>query len=84
MKRIKIYEKAGVNRIFIPYITKGKDLKKVAVSTNLYTINTLTYFDVKRMSMGLFGYNSLMEEFKKFIVTLLRKQSYDSLFVGRK
>lgn len=90
LKRIQIYEKAGVDGIFVPCIESEKDITKVVESTdlpvNVMTMPTLSDFNVlkelgvKRISMGPFVYNSIMEAFEHTISTILRQQSFNCLF----
>jgi len=90
LKRIKLYEEAGADGIFVPCITDEEDIKLVAESTNLPVnvmtmpdlpvFSVLTELGVKRISMGPFVYNNLMEEFEKNISTIMQNQSFNSLF----
>jgi len=90
LKRIKLYEEAGADGIFVPCITKEADIKLVAESTDL-PVNVMTMPDlpdfsiltklgVKRISMGPFVYNNLMEKFEKTIAAIMQNQSFNSLF----
>ena len=90
IKRIKIYEKNGVDGIFIPCITSITDIKQVVNSTNL-PINVMTMpnlpnfkslqeFGVKRNSMGSFIYNQLSKHFKEILQNIEDDQSFNCLF----
>jgi len=90
LKRIKIYEKAGADGIFVPCIVSGEDIKQVVESTNLPVnvmtmpglpdFNVLTKLGVKRISMGPFVYKNLVETFKHTISTMQQEQSFNCLF----
>ncbi len=92
LKRIKVYEQAGVDGVFVPCIVSEKNIKQVVESTNLPVnvmtmpnlpdFNVLTELGVKRISMGPFVYNSLVEIFEQTISTILQKQSFNCLFVA--
>ena len=85
-----MYEEAGADGIFVPCITNEKDIKQVVEATNL-PVNVMTMPDlpiysvltelgVKRISMGPFVYNNLMEKFEKTIAGIIKNQSFNSLF----
>lgn len=88
--RIKLYEQAGADGIFVPCITEESDIKKVVKTTslpvnvmtmpNLPNFNVLTELGVKRISMGPFVYNSIVETFEHTISTILQKQTFNCLF----
>ncbi len=90
LKRIKPYEEAGADGIFVPCITNEEDIEQVVESTKL-PVNVMTMPDlpifgvltelgVKRISMGPFVYNSLMGEFEETIAAIMADQSFDALF----
>jgi len=90
LKRIKLYEKAGADGIFVPCITNEEDINKVVESTNLPVnvmtmpdlpiFSVLTELGVKRISMGPFVYNDLMQKFEKTIAIIMKNQSFKALF----
>jgi 2-methylisocitrate lyase-like PEP mutase family enzyme len=90
LKRIRIYENAGADGIFIPCIISKPDIKKVVESTqlpvnvmtlpNLPDLNILTQLGVKRISMGPFAYNSMMKSFENNISAIQNNKSFSSLF----
>lgn len=69
LHRIKRYEAAGVNGIFVPCITNSGDIKQVVQSTALPinvmcmpalpTIEELTALGVKRISLGAFFFENV-------------------------
>ncbi len=88
--RIKLYEKAGADGIFVPCIVEKKDIedvvKTVSVPVNVMTMPNLPDFKileecgVKRVSMGPFVYNKINEELKHCLLCIKEDQSFDSLF----
>ena len=89
-KRIKLYEKAGANGIFVPCIEKISDIKEIVNSTNL-PINVmcmpelpdfeiLNELGVKRISMGNFIFDNMYSQFKATNEEILTQQSFKSIF----
>ncbi len=90
LKRVQAYEEAGANGIFVPCISAKTDINQVVKATrlpvnvmtmpNLPDFSELTGLGVKRISMGPFLYNNLMNNFEKTISTILQDQSFGCLF----
>ncbi len=90
VKRIKSYEKAGADGIFVPCIVSEKDIKQVVETTNLPVnvmtmpnlpdFNTLKKLGVKRVSMGPFINNYMNEQLKNILTNIEKDQSFNSLF----
>ena len=91
LNRIKLYEKAGADGIFIPCIVQEDEIRRVVESTslpiNVMCMPTLPSFKdleslgVKRISMGNFLYNNSISNIEKSINTIIDTQSFNSLFV---
>ena len=95
LKRIKLYENAGADGIFVPCITNTKEIEEIVESNtvpiNIMAMPELESFDklqfagVKRISMGPFVYTNLKEKLKDNleagIKTIKEEQSFKSLFV---
>ncbi len=90
LKRVQAYEEAGANGIFVPCILAKTDINQVVKATslpvnvmtmpNLPDFSELTGLGVKRISMGPFLYNNLMNNFEQTISTILHDQSFGCLF----
>lgn len=90
LRRISAFEQAGADGIFIPGITNKDDIKTVTSSTDLPlnvmcmpelpSFQILSNLGVKRISMGNFVHNSIMNELEKRINKVQVEQSFESLF----
>lgn len=90
IKRVKLYEQNGVDGIFVPCMVDIGDIKEVVTYTtlpvNIMTMPNLPSFDsleqagIKRISQGVFIYNSLMESFENKLETINNDNSFKSLF----
>lgn len=90
LKRISVFEQAGADGIFIPGITNQDDIKAVTSATNLPvnvmcmpelpSFQILSDLGVKRISMGNFIHNSMMNDLEKKISKVKAEQSFDCLF----
>ena len=90
IKRIKLYENAGADGIFIPCITSTKEIQEIVESNtvpiNIMAMPGLESFDklekagVKRISMGPFIYTNLKNNLEEGIKTIKDEQSFKSLF----
>ncbi|MHA7058855.1 isocitrate lyase/PEP mutase family protein [Aquimarina sp. M1] len=88
--RIQIYQNAGANGIFIPYIEKEEDIKTIIDSTelpvnvmcmpNLPDFDTLSKLGVKRISMGNFVFDKMYGQFEKINKDMLTHNSFTSIF----
>ncbi len=90
IKRIKLYENAGADGIFVPYITNTNEIREIVESNtvpiNVMAMPELESFDklqkagVKRISMGPFVYSNLKENLEAGIRTIKKDQSFKALF----
>jgi 2-methylisocitrate lyase-like PEP mutase family enzyme len=90
LNRIKVYEGAGADGIFVPCITKSSDIQAVTIATTL-PVNVMCMPDlpgfaelgslgVKRISMGPFLFNKVHECAAKLASTVKSDQNFSSLF----
>lgn len=90
LSRIKIYEDAGADGIFVPCITSKDDIIEVVKSSQL-PINVmcmpglpdfkqLEMIGVKRISMGGFLFNRIYEETGKRSAAIIREGSFSTIF----
>ena len=90
IKRIKLYQSAGADGIFVPCIDKNNDISSVINGTklpvnvmcmpNLPDFNTLKMLGVKRISMGNFIFDNLANHLKNTLHCVLETQSFKSIF----
>jgi 2-methylisocitrate lyase-like PEP mutase family enzyme len=90
LKRIKVYEDAGANGIFVPLISDKKEIKEVVSATmlpvnvfstpQLPTFKELTELGVKRISMASSAHGATAKSLEKIIQTILEDQSFKSLY----
>jgi len=90
LSRIKVYEKAGADGIFVPCITAETDIKEVVKTTslpvnvmampNLPAFETLQKCGVKRVSMGPFVYNYMNDQLKNILNDIEKYESFNCLF----
>ena len=90
LKRIEIYEKVGVDGVFVPCIVNEIDILSVTESTklpvnvmcmpNLPNFARLKQIGVKRISMGNFVHAKMYTDFKKMTSEILESQSFSNLF----
>lgn len=89
--RIRLYENAGANGIFIPGLTDIADIREIVASTslpiNVMCMPTLPDFDslqeigVKRISMGNFIFEAMYKGYKLHLSQLKQEASFKSIFV---
>ncbi len=89
-RRIKLYENAGANGIFLPCIEQISDIKEIVNCTqlpinvmcmpNLPDFDTLNNLGVKRISMGNFIFDNMYRQFKLKTEEILNQQSFKSVF----
>lgn len=88
--RVKLYQAAGADGIFIPCITQKSDIKEVISYTNL-PINVmcmpdlpdfkeLTKLNVKRISMGNFLHQRLFSHFEDLLTNIKKSDSFSVIF----
>jgi 2-methylisocitrate lyase-like PEP mutase family enzyme len=90
IKRIKAYENAGSNGIFVPFLSEKNEIKEVVSATRLPvnvfctpelpTFKELSELGVKRISMGRAVYASVTRSLEKTIRTIQEDQSFKSLY----
>jgi 2-methylisocitrate lyase-like PEP mutase family enzyme len=90
IKRIRLYENAGIDGIFLPCITNETDIKKVVENTKL-PLNVMCMPDlpdfkrlqelgVKRISMGNFVNGHIYKQMESGIKEIVSDKSFSSLF----
>jgi 2-methylisocitrate lyase-like PEP mutase family enzyme len=89
LTRIKSYENAGANGIFVPCITNGNDIKAVVKATslpinvmcmpNLPNFEELGALGVKRISMGPFLFNKVYDNAGKFAKAINDQKNFSSI-----
>jgi 2-methylisocitrate lyase-like PEP mutase family enzyme len=90
VNRIRLYEKAGANGIFLPCITAIDDIKATVNCTEL-PINVmcmpglpdfevLSSLGVKRISMGSFLNNAVYKRAEVLAQNIIRERNFSSLF----
>jgi 2-methylisocitrate lyase-like PEP mutase family enzyme len=90
MERIKNYEQAGANGLFLPCITKESDIDTIVLQTSLPlnvmcmqelpNFETLDKLGVKRISMGNFFYGYAYSSLENMTIKILTEQSFNALF----
>lgn len=88
--RIKSYQEAGADGIFVPCITDKNDIKEVVRATNLpinvMCMPTLPDFDelaalgVKRISMGGFFFNKIYNKAGELAKTINSDKNFSAIF----
>jgi len=89
-RRVKVYEQAGADGIFVPCIETEADISKIVQSTdlpinvmcmpNLPDFKTLKRLGVKRISMGNFLHASTEQQLKQSVSKIIEQQSFKSVF----
>ena len=90
LKRIALYEKAGIDAIFIPCLTSMEDTQMITQAATL-PVNVMCMPDlpsfkelrqagISRISSGNFVQEALMKSFRKILHQTLKDQSYKSIF----
>ena len=90
VKRIKAYENAGANGIFVPFISDKDEIREAVEATklplNVFSMPTLPDFKelsalgVRRISMGRAVRIVLTRSLEKIIQTIMEDQSFKSLY----
>ncbi len=90
LRRIRLYENAGADGIFVPCIVKEADIKSIVESTslpiNVMCMPTLPDFEklkalgVKRISMGNFLFDNMYKKFEQRLGEIATHQSFKSIF----
>lgn len=90
IKRIGLYENAGVNGVFVPCMVAEEDILSVVESTSL-PVNVMCMPDlpdfkklkelgIKRISMGNFLFNKLYQQMDDQLNTIQNEGSFKTLF----
>ncbi len=89
-RRIKLYENAGANGIFVPCIEQITHIEEIVNWTqlpinvmcmpNLPDFETLNNLGVKRISMGNFIFDNIYGQFKSKTEEILNQKSFKSIF----
>ncbi len=90
IKRIEMYQRAGANGIFLPCIKTPDDIIAVVTNTelpinvmcvpDLPDFNILEELGVKRISMGNFLHEAMMDSFSSMLSTIASEKSFETLF----
>ena len=90
LTRIKSYEEAGADGIFVPCITNAHDIKLIVQSTplpinvmcmpDLPDFSELATLGVKRISMGGFFFNKVYDNAAKLARTINNDNNFSSIF----
>lgn len=91
LSRLKAYTDAGADGFFVPCVTTTEDIRQIVNASTLpvnvlsmpglASFTTLSAIGVKRISMGNFAYDKMMESFAQSISRIQKEQSFESLFV---
>ncbi len=90
LDRIKPYEDAGADGIFVPFITEEESIKKITSSTTLpvnvlcmpalYSFDEIGECGVKRISMGNYLFKAHYNHLETLIKIINTQQSFSPLF----
>jgi 2-methylisocitrate lyase-like PEP mutase family enzyme len=90
LERIKRYNQAGANGIFIPCITEEDDISTMVKSTHLPVnvmcmpklpnFHRLKALGVKRISMGNFIFDHMMANVDSLLSEIIEQQTFESIF----
>lgn len=90
LNRIRIYENAGVDGLFIPCIEKEEDIQIIVSATslpinvmcmpNLPDFKKLKEIGVKRISMGNFLFDKMYQQLESSLDSIVKSQSFSSVF----
>jgi 2-methylisocitrate lyase-like PEP mutase family enzyme len=88
--RIKTYEAAGADGVFVPCVVDSTDVETIVKATslpinvlsvpNLPNFNTLGEIGVKRISTGNFLFDKMYNHFEKSLTTMIDEKSSKSIF----
>ncbi|MBU2897512.1 isocitrate lyase/PEP mutase family protein [Vibrio hepatarius] len=88
--RIRKYQLAGADGIFLPCINTSSDIQSVVASTvlpinvmsvpNLPTFSELKNLGVKRISMGNFVHEAMLASLSSMLISIGQDQSFKGLF----
>ncbi len=88
--RISLYENAGADGIFVPFLEKTEEIQALVDSTTLPLnvmctqalpdFRTLSELGVKRISMGNYAYSKIYKSLEKSLLEVMSTQSFSPLF----
>ncbi|NRF23459.1 isocitrate lyase/phosphoenolpyruvate mutase family protein [Vibrio coralliilyticus] len=91
LERISSYQQAGADGIFLPCIRNVDDIEAVVASTSLPinvmcvpelpSFTELKTIGVKRISMGNFVYEAMLEALSSNLMSIQQDQSFQALFL---
>lgn len=89
-RRVRHYQAAGADGIFVPGIEREQDIVQIVAATelplnvmcmpNLMNFQRLTALGVKRISMGNFVYETMLVMLGDQLQKILKAQSFDTVF----
>jgi 2-methylisocitrate lyase-like PEP mutase family enzyme len=89
-KRVKLYEKAGADGLFVPCITNKTDIEAIVAMTttpinvmcmpDLPDFKLLSTLGVKRISMGNFLFDQIQNSFEEKLNTIRQANSFQAIF----
>jgi len=89
-KRVKLYEKAGADGLFVPCITNKEDIETIIAMTttpinvmcmpDLPDFKLLTTLGVKRISMGNFLFDQIQSNLEEKLNTIRQANSFQAIF----
>lgn len=89
-QRIILYENAGADGIFVPFLEEKEDIKiltdftdlplNVMCSQRLPDFPTLSQLGIKRISMGNYAYSKICKELEKDLLEVGTTKSFSPLF----
>ena len=92
IERIRIYESAGADGIFLPCLTAADDISKIVANCslplNVMCMPELANFDqlqqlgVKRISMGNFVYDNMLAHLENTLLSIKQQGSFEPLKLG--
>ena len=90
LERIKLYEEAGADGIFVPCVVQEEEIAKITQSVSLPvnvmcmpdlpSFETLEKLGVKRISEGNFVYNKIAADLEKTVSLIIENKSFGTLF----
>lgn len=88
--RVKLYENAGADGVFVPCVETMTDIAQIIASTtlpinvmcmpNLPNFKCLKELGVKRISMGNFLFEKMYQHLEREVEQLQKEQSFHSVF----
>lgn len=90
INRIKLYEKAGADGIFLPCIEQESDISAIVACTelpinvmcmpNLPDFDRLSTLGVQRISMGNFAFNNIQQHFEQKLTAISTSNTFEPFF----